>query len=97
MNHQATVDITVDAETAMDAVLTIYATCSSDITHVNKVVVQSQPADVTPWYSDHDKLAMTAAFMARQGHSMDDIIYMLEKPHKHGDDYNLAQAESELS
>lgn len=94
-NYQATVDITVEAVDRNSAVLTLYATCSSDVTHVNQVSVQMAAVD-PPWWQDHDKLAMTARFMERQGHSWDDIIYMIEKPWKHGDDYNLAQAESEI-
>ena len=49
-----------------------------------------------PWWSDHEKLAMTAEFMKSQDHSLEDIIYMLQKPWKHDDDYNLAQAEADL-
>ena len=51
---------------------------------------------VEPWWADHEKLAMTAEFMRRQDHSLEDIIYMLSKPWKHDDDYNLAQAEVDL-
>ena len=49
-----------------------------------------------PWWADLQKLALTAAFMERQGHSFSDILYMLDKPWKHDDDYNLAQAEADL-
>lgn len=54
------------------------------------------------WWDDHRNLALTAEFMARQQDDMHandvlaNIIYMLEKPWKHNDDYNLAQAESEI-
>lgn len=50
-----------------------------------------------PWHSDHRNLAMVARFMHQQDHTTEEIIYMLERPDKHGDDYNLAQAESELT
>lgn len=49
-----------------------------------------------PWWSDHQNLAMTAEFMKNQGQSVDDIIYMISKPWKHNDDFNLASAEIEL-
>ena len=52
---------------------------------------------MTQWWEDHNKLALTARFMIAQDHSIEDVLYMLEKPYKHSDDYNLAQAESELS
>ena len=52
--------------------------------------------ETQPWWADHQKIAMTAEFMKSQGHSLDDIIYMVEKPWKHDDDYNLAQAEVDL-
>lgn len=50
----------------------------------------------SPWWNDHQNLALTAAFMFRQGHSEGDVIYMLEKPWKHDDDFALAQAEVSL-
>jgi len=54
-----------------------------------------------PWWSDHEKLAMTAEFMARQQkddpeQALSNVIYMISKPWKHNDDYNLAQAEVDL-
>ncbi len=49
------------------------------------------------WYDDHDNLALTAVFMLRQGSSPDDVVYMLEKPWKHHDDFILAQAEAEVA
>lgn len=55
-----------------------------------------------PWYSDHEKLALTAEFMARQqsdlppAEVLSNVLYLLEKPHKHDDDFNLAQAEQEI-
>lgn len=63
-------------------------------THVvnHEVHVSAPP----PWWADHQNIAMTAEFMRTQGHSLEDIIYMAEKPWKHDDDYNLAQAEVDL-
>jgi len=54
-----------------------------------------------PWWEDHQKLCMTAEFMARQQEgdpkqALSNVIYMLEKPWKHDDDYSLAQAEADL-
>jgi hypothetical protein len=53
-------------------------------------------SEETPWWADHNQLALTAAFMDRQGGSVSDIIYMLERPEKHNDDHNLAVAELDL-
>lgn len=50
----------------------------------------------TQWWEDHAKLALTARFMLRQEHTVEDVLYMLEKPWKHNDDYNLAEAELSL-
>ena len=52
--------------------------------------------DTVFWWDDHRNLAITAAFMNAQGHSMDDVLYMLSKPWKHNDDFNLAQTELSL-
>jgi hypothetical protein len=55
-----------------------------------------------PWWSNHENLALTAEFMARQqddlptNEVLSNILYMLSKPWKHNDDYNLASAEVEL-
>jgi hypothetical protein len=49
-----------------------------------------------PWWIDHQNLAMTAQFMLNKGQSVEDIIYMVEKPWKHNDDFNLASAEVDL-
>jgi hypothetical protein len=49
-----------------------------------------------PWWTDHRNITLTAEFMNAQGHSVEEIIYMAEKPWKHNDDYNLAQAEIDL-
>jgi hypothetical protein len=51
---------------------------------------------MTEWWDDHNNLAMTAVFMLRQGSAPDDVVYMLEKPWKHNDDFNLARAEADL-
>ena len=48
------------------------------------------------WWEDHRNLALVAAFMFRQGHTEDQVVYMIEKPWKHNDDYNLAVAERDL-
>jgi len=48
------------------------------------------------WWDDHRNLAMVAEFMQRQGHDFPDIVYMLAKPWKHNDDFNLAVAELNL-
>jgi hypothetical protein len=56
----------------------------------------SEPQAPPPWWADHAKLALTAQFMVRQGHSVEDVLYLLEKPGKHNDDYNLAEAELSL-
>ena len=34
--------------------------------------------------------------MIAQDYSIEDVLYMLEKPWKHNDDYSLAQAEADL-
>ena len=62
-------------------------------THFVTHEVHSTPS---PWWADHRNLTMTAEFMRTQDHSLEDIIYMLEKPWKHDDDYNLAQVEVDL-
>lgn len=55
-----------------------------------------------PWYANHHNLALTAAFMAKQqddlppSEVLEHVLYMLERPDKHSDDFNLAQAEQEL-
>ena len=52
--------------------------------------------DTIPWWADHQNLALTGYFMAAQGHEIGDILYMLEKPYKHNDDFELAKAEQDL-
>jgi hypothetical protein len=53
------------------------------------------------WWNDREKLAMTASFMAAQqtddpAQALRNVLYMLEKPWKHDDDYNLAQVQNDL-
>jgi hypothetical protein len=53
-----------------------------------------------PWWADHRNLALTAEFMSRQEDNPEraivNVIYLLQKPWKHGDDFNLASAEMNL-
>jgi hypothetical protein len=54
------------------------------------------PAVKIEWWMDHRNLALTARFMMSQTASIEDVLYMLEKPWKHDDDYNLAEVELSL-
>lgn len=43
---------------------------------------------MTPeWYDDRANLALTARYMADRGDTVADVVYMLEKPWKFGDDF----------
>jgi hypothetical protein len=65
----------------------------------------SEPNNITnvpPWWAEHQNLRLTAEFMARQqadlppAEVLSNVLYMLEKPWKHSDDFALASAELTL-
>jgi hypothetical protein len=44
------------------------------------------------WYTDHRNLAQVADFMYKNGDTVENIIYMLEKPWKYDDTFSLSDA-----
>lgn len=42
---------------------------------------------MSEWYEDRRNLASVARYMGERGDSVDDVAYMLEKPHKFEDDW----------
>lgn len=48
---------------------------------------------MTAWYEDHRNLALLARYMSEQGDSVEDVVYMLEKPWKFEDEWLSANVQ----
>lgn len=49
------------------------------------------------WYDDYANIAKAARYMADQGdYSVEEIVYLIEKPWKHGDVFLMAQEASNV-